>query len=95
MIEYILTPRLLGTMAKKLKKKSQLPLPPPFQPPGDEDEDLIQDLMAQLDSKNETVQAESASMLREIADAKDDGAHRKADPKSRFLARQVGLSRLM
>jgi OTU domain-containing protein 6 len=72
--------------------------PPPLEDLADEDQDdLINDLMAELDSRDKTVQVEAATVLQEI---KMDGAvngnstsessqNRKKDSKSRHQARQV------
>lgn len=59
------------------------------------DEDLMEDLMAQLDSKDKTVQEESATVLNEmqlnqVADQIEKS--KKQDSKSRHQARQVGRS---
>ena len=56
----------------------------------------MDDLLAQLDSRDQTVQSESASVLNEMevvkqAQSQDEETTRKKDPKQRFLARQVRL----
>lgn len=60
-----------------------------------DDEDLMDDLMAQLDSNDQTVQAESAVVLNEmqIKQAADTPppATPKQDSKSRHKARQVRI----
>ncbi|KAJ7097970.1 cysteine proteinase [Mycena belliarum] len=58
----------------------------------DDDNELMDDLLAQLDSRDETVQQESANVINEMqinqtADASETAS--KQDPKSRFRARQV------
>ncbi|KAL1717520.1 hypothetical protein EV715DRAFT_203095 [Schizophyllum commune] len=54
----------------------------------------MDDLLAQLDSRDQTVQSESASVLNEMevvkqAQSQDEETTRKKDPKQRFLARQA------
>jgi OTU domain-containing protein 6 len=70
---------------RKLKKKTA---PPPPIKNEDDDDDLMSELLAQLDSRDETVQAESTTMhkmkLNEQADANG-----KQDPRNRFKARLV------
>lgn len=79
-------------MAKKTKsKKGAAPLPT-MSPPTDDDNELMDDLLAQLDSRDETVQQESANVINEMqinqtADASETAS--KQDPKSRFRARQA------
>lgn len=58
-----------------------------------DDDELMNDLMTQLDSRDQTVQSESVNVLNEIninkqIDVAESSGH-KQDPKSRFLARQV------
>lgn len=65
--------------------------PSPSEPVMDDDE-LMDDLLAQLDSKNKTVQAESATVINEMQ--LNDVANQiekssKTDSKSRHKARQV------
>ena len=60
---------------------------------AEDDEELMNDLMAQLDSRDKTVQSESANVLNEMqinqqADAAEE-ARKKQDPKIRYQARQV------
>jgi OTU domain-containing protein 6 len=75
-------------MAKpKAKKYTPLPQPDPI-----DDDQLVDDLLAQLDSRNETVQEQSASVLNDMeldkrADAIDSA--QKQDSNSRFRARKV------
>lgn len=58
-----------------------------------DDEELMDDLMAQLDSRDQTVQSESANVLNEMQINKQvdiaESLGQKQDPKSRYLARQV------
>ncbi|KAK7467120.1 OTU protein [Stygiomarasmius scandens] len=81
----------MGSSKKnKLKKAS-----PPSQPatsPEIDDNELMDDLIAQLDSKDQTVQVESAIVLQEIEinqQAKTAETNQKKDSKSRFLARKA------
>ena len=81
---------------KKNKLKKMLSPPAPAPPPVDtnvDDDELMDDLFAQLDSKNETVKQESAAVLSEmnidkVADKLDSAP--KKDSKARHKARQVG-----
>ncbi|KAI0928749.1 hypothetical protein AcW1_005904 [Taiwanofungus camphoratus] len=84
---------MAGSKRNKLKKTSPTTfstLPPA---PTMDDEDLMDDLMAQLDSNDQTVQAESAVVLNEmqIKQAADTPppATPKQDSKSRHKARQA------
>ncbi|KAF8212283.1 hypothetical protein K438DRAFT_1806285 [Mycena galopus ATCC 62051] len=78
-------------MGKKTKLKKALDiLPSP--PPPDEDDGLMDDLLAQLDSRDQTVAQESANVLNDMqineqAEALEAAA--KQDAKSRFKARQA------
>ena len=84
---------LLATMGSKKKtKKGASQLPPVEPPPAVQDDDLMDDLFAQLDSKDQTVQAESAAVINEMSlnDAVDDAETKaKQDSKSRHKARMV------
>ncbi|KAF8902128.1 hypothetical protein CPB84DRAFT_900813 [Gymnopilus junonius] len=80
-------------MARSKGNKSKpTPLPPP--PPMDSaDDDLMNDLLTQLDSRDQNVQIESAQVLNDMnlnqkADNIEASSSRK-DPKSRFKARQA------
>lgn len=87
--------------SKKNKGKKAPASAPPVAPPPEntmDDEDLMEDLMAQLDSKNSTVQGESAAVLNEMqlrqdanADSTDVGpsSSAKQDSRARYKARQV------
>lgn len=59
----------------------------------EDDEDLMNDLMAQLDSRDKNVQAQSANVLQDMQNNHDldlaKEASQKQDPKSRYQARQV------
>jgi len=79
-------------MGKKNKlKKAVAPLLPTMSPPTDDDQ-LVDDLLAQLDSRDESVKQESANVLNEMQlnqQADQIEASSKQDPKSRFRARQA------
>jgi OTU domain-containing protein 6 len=69
---------------RKLKKKT---IPPPPIENQDNDDDLMNELLAQLDSRDETVRAESATIVHEMK--LNEQANGKQDPRNRFKARQV------
>jgi OTU domain-containing protein 6 len=83
----------MGAKRNKLKKA--------FSPPQltatpsamcSEDDDLMNDLMAELDSRDKTVQSESADVLNQMQmnqQSQQIESVRKREPKSRFQARQV------
>jgi len=81
---------MAGSKRNKMKK-----FHPPTQPITSlpDDEELINDLMAQLDSRDKTVQSESANVLNALQinqQANMSGAsQQKKDPKSRYQARQI------
>lgn len=73
------------------KKNRKKPISPP---PAimNEDSELMDDLLAQLDSRDQVVQTESANVLNEMnlnAQADSIEASSRQDAKSRFKARQV------
>ncbi|PPR06627.1 hypothetical protein CVT26_001169 [Gymnopilus dilepis] len=77
----------------KGNKAKASPLPPPPPPMDTPDDDLMNDLLAQLDSRDQNVQMESAQVLNEMnlnekAD-KIEATTSKQDSKSRFKARQA------
>ncbi|KAJ6547516.1 hypothetical protein B0H19DRAFT_1166076 [Mycena capillaripes] len=79
-------------MGKKNKLKKAVDIFPHMSPPADDDDGLVDDLLAQLDSRDETVQQESANVLHDmelnkLADQIDGSS--KQDAKSRFKARQA------
>ncbi|KAJ7046735.1 hypothetical protein C8F04DRAFT_207845 [Mycena alexandri] len=78
-------------MGKKNKLKKALDVFP-SPPPPEDDGDLVDDLLAQLDSRDETVKQESANVLNDMQLNKQahqlEGAS-KQDAKSRFKARQA------
>ncbi|KAJ7905444.1 hypothetical protein B0H14DRAFT_3850381 [Mycena olivaceomarginata] len=78
----------MGKKSNKLKKALDVfPNPPP-----DADDGLMDDLLAQLDSRDETVAQESANVLNEMEmnkQAEQLGTTSKQDAKGRFKARQM------
>jgi len=92
-------------MVKRNKNKkvlspsqSNTPNQPPSMPEGDDD--LVDDLLAELDSRNQTVQHESAAVLLEMQDNQENtqavgdkaqSAAKKQDSKSRYESRQVAI----
>jgi OTU domain-containing protein 6 len=88
------------------KNKSKKVLSPshsnmPDQPPPTEgDGELMDDLLAELDSRDKTVQHESANVLMEMQENQENAvadkaqsATKKQDSKSRHVARQVSIVR--
>jgi len=69
--------------SKKNKIKKQSALPPPVL--NQDDDHLVDDLLAQLNSRDQTAQAEPANSLNDISET----PVQKQDVKSRFKARQV------
>lgn len=85
---------MAGSKRNKLKKvfSPSRALAPSDPPPIVDDEGLMDDLFAQLDSKDKAVQGESAAILQEadlntFADDLDSAPNN--DSKNRFKARQV------
>ncbi|KAJ7940683.1 hypothetical protein B0H13DRAFT_25410 [Mycena leptocephala] len=79
-------------MAKKNKLKKAVNSFPEASPPIDDDDGLVDDLLAQLDSRDEVVQQESANVLNDMQlnqQADQLEATSKQDAKSRFKARQA------
>ncbi|KAF7294975.1 OTU domain-containing protein [Mycena indigotica] len=74
-------------MAKKKSKKSQQPLADA--PPAIDDDELVDDLFAQLDSRDAAAKQESAELLNEMQSAKIEAEDTKQDSKARFNARQA------
>jgi OTU domain-containing protein 6 len=82
----------MGSKKKTLKKTfSPSSKPTPTASPEIDDNELMDDLIAQLDSKDQTVQNESAKVLQEMEINQQALAAEKKDSKSRFLARKAGL----
>jgi OTU domain-containing protein 6 len=87
---------MAGSKRNKLKKVLSPSQPTASPPMAEEDQDLMNDLMAELDSRDKTVQSESANVLNEMqinqqATAAEE-ARKKQDPKSRYQARQVSTA---
>lgn len=88
---------MAGSKRHKLKKMLSPATPPP--PPPEQtldDEELMDDLLAQLDSKDKTVQGVSATVINDmqlgqVADQIDKSP--KQDSRSRHRARQVRIRR--
>lgn len=88
-----------------MAKKKKAAAPPAMTPPipildNAEDEDLMNDLLAQLDSKDNSMDTESAKVLNDMelnkqADNidRDNANGKRKDPKGRFIARQVSVVR--
>ncbi|THU78634.1 cysteine proteinase [Dendrothele bispora CBS 962.96] len=82
----------MGSSKKNKLKKAFSPVSQPSTSPEIDDDELMDDLLAQLDSKDQTVQAESAKVLQEIEINQQANAAEKSqkkDSKSRFLARKA------
>ncbi|KAF7984051.1 hypothetical protein HWV62_17585 [Athelia sp. TMB] len=83
----------MGSKRNKLKKAFSPPQPAQSPPMLEDDEDLMNDLMAQLDSRDKNVQAESANVLQDMQNHHDldlaKEASQKQDAKSRYQARQA------
>jgi len=85
----------MGQKTKKIKEAlSPTPKspPPPVEPTNvDDDDDLLNELMAHLDAKDSAVQAEAATVIQEVGNKRADDleAKSKVDGKSRFLARKA------
>lgn len=79
-------------MGKRNKGKQTPQTTTAPEPIMDDDGALMDDLLAQLDSQNVTVQAQSATILNEMnlnEQAAQIESSERQDPKSRFKARQV------
>ncbi|KAF5381029.1 hypothetical protein D9615_003917 [Tricholomella constricta] len=76
--------------SKKFKQK-KVHSPPQDLPPPPVDDELMDDLFAQLDSRDQTVQAASAVVINEVQNrqAEQITSRSKQDAKSRFKARQA------
>lgn len=84
---------MAGSKRNKLKKALSPTQSAPSSSPMADDEELMNDLMAQLDSRDKTVQSESANVLNDMQINQQttaaEEARKKQDPKSRYQARQV------
>ena len=91
-----LTSKTLSAMGGKRKKVKEIISPPKNAPPPAEDDELLDDLFAQLDSSNQTVQNVSAEVINDIQlsqlPEKKEPQKLKKDSKTRFLERQVCMS---
>jgi OTU domain-containing protein 6 len=81
-------------MGKRDKIKKVLSPPSSYTPPQptEDDQDLMDELFAQLDSKDAAVQKESEAVLEEIQLRQESErleTKQRQDAKSRFKARQV------
>ena len=77
--------------SRKNKSKKNTPTPP-IAPLDDADnEQLMDDLLAQLDSQDKTVQQESAAVLNEmqISQIANEESNKKNSSRDRFKERQV------
>ncbi|KAI0082718.1 cysteine proteinase [Panus rudis PR-1116 ss-1] len=82
----------MGSKRNKVKKALSPVLPTNPDPEPVPDDDLMDDLFAQLDSRDKTVQTESANVLQEMnidQVANDLDAAPKKDSKARYKARQA------
>jgi hypothetical protein len=80
----------MGGKRKKLKDM----ISPSTPPPTVEDDELLDDLFAQLDSNNQTVQDVSAEVINDIQLSQlqeKEPQKPKKDSKMRFLERQVRM----
>lgn len=90
---------MTGSRKNKIKKfVSSSRNSTPDQAQTEDNDQLVDDLLAELDSRNQTVQQESATVLLEIQEHKEntvqDNARlskKKQDSKSRHEARQVNI----
>ena len=74
----------------KKNKKSAAPTQPALMPEADAD-GLVDDLLAELDTRDAVVQQEAAAVLTEVAVAQTlpDPPSAKKDSKARFKEREV------
>ncbi|KAG5646637.1 hypothetical protein DXG03_002627 [Asterophora parasitica] len=75
--------------AGKKNKQKKVLSPPQDLPTPPIDDDLMDDLFAQLDSRDQTVQVESAIVINEVQDHQEENSRSRQDAKSRFKARQA------
>nr|GAT58725.1 predicted protein [Mycena chlorophos] len=76
-------------MAKKSKSKKSSPPALDEAPPAIEDDELVDDLFAQLDARDEAAKQESSQLLHEMQTAEVHEIEAKQDSKARFKARQA------
>jgi OTU domain-containing protein 6 len=90
---------MAGSRKNKMKKLvSPSHNSTPDQARIEDNNELVDDLLAELDSRNQTVQQESATVLREIQEHQESTvndnarpAKKKQDSRSRHEARQVNI----
>jgi OTU domain-containing protein 6 len=75
--------------SKKAKLKKAFASASTSSPSNADDQELMDDLLAQLDSKDKQVQSETATIINDISVNAQNEGQGKRDTKSRFLARQV------
>ena len=75
-----------GKVRKALSQRSH---PSTAAPPSQDDDELMDELLAQLDSRDETVQAESAAVIQEIHKTEELDAKPIKRAKDKFKERQV------
>ncbi len=83
-------------MGKKNKLQKVLN-PSPSDANDADDDELVDDLIAQLESRDPTVQAEAATVLKEVSTQRAASSRQystSSSSKARFLARQVGFYRV-
>ncbi|PPR03521.1 hypothetical protein CVT24_007007 [Panaeolus cyanescens] len=85
--------------AKKKRSAKQQPLPELPVQPLEQDDDLMNDLLAQLESRDQTVKEQSAQLLNDMdLNSKADAIEKtnpKQDAKARFKARQARKAALL
>lgn len=83
----------MGSKRKKVKDILSPPKKSPPPVPAGEDDELLDDLISQLDSKNNTVRNVSAEVINDIQlsqlQESEEPQKQKKDSKTRFLERQV------
>lgn len=83
----------MGGKRKKVKDILSSSLNPPSSVPAAQDDELLDDLIAQLDSNDKTVQSVSAEVINDIQLSQlqeNKGAHKqKKDSRTKFLERQA------
>jgi len=81
---------MAGSKRNKLKKVLSPSQPTTSSVMAEDNEDLLNDLMAVLDSRDTIVQSESAKILNEMQlDQQAEESRKKQDAKSRYQARQA------
>lgn len=88
----LFTREMAGSKRHRIKKALSPNSTSSISPPTDttdDDEDLLDDLVAQLDAKDGNVQQAAATMIQEVEKKTDEQAKTKKDGRSRFQARKV------